>query len=209
MTISSQLIVRPLTAEDTAAYRDLRQKVLRLGDGKYFSDSYTREASLSDEEWRLWCTEKAHHCIFGTFDQNTLIGVMMVTQHGQPEDKQVEWEAIWLEPAYRGKGIASLAYRKVHEWSLQQGYSKVALYIRDDNQHSINIHEKMGARYVSTKRAETWADGSVADVHAFKLSLYENGLRHVAEQHAGLTGEVADRPTRSAGGRTQIPVAIS
>ena len=45
--------LRPLTAKDVEAYRALRQKVLAIGDGRYFSDSYTREAQLNDNPaWR-------------------------------------------------------------------------------------------------------------------------------------------------------------
>jgi RimJ/RimL family protein N-acetyltransferase len=164
--------IRPLTAADVAAYRALRQRVLDLGDGKYFSDSYTREATLDEPGWREWCTEKPDHCIMGTFDRDRLIGVMMITQHGEPAANTVEWEAIWLEPDYRGKKIASLAYREVWHWSTRHDYDTVALFIRADNQHSIDIHRALGAVYQYTKdKPEIWADGSIANVEVYQLRL--------------------------------------
>lgn len=163
--------IRPLTADDCGAYRCLRQRVLALGDGCYFSDSYTREAELTESQWRAWCTETPEHCIFGIFDKSRLIGVMMITQHGAPEDRIAEWEAIWLEPSYRKQGIAKLAYEQVQQWTLDQGYRYVVLYIRDGNLRSQEIHRKQGACYIYTRAAEVWADGSVGDTLAYFLDI--------------------------------------
>ena len=163
--------LRPLTAKDVEAYRALRQKVLAIGDGRYFSDSYTREAQLNERQWREWCTETPEHCIFGTFDKDRLIGVMMITQHGAIQDRTVEWEAIWLDPHYRKQGIAKRAYEQIQKWTIEQGYNRVALYIRADNLRSQQIHRNHGAQYLHIKRAEIWADGSVEDTLCFALDL--------------------------------------
>lgn len=166
------IVIRPLNANDAPAYRALRQRVLDLGDGRYFSDSYIRENQLQSEgAWRDWCTEKSDHCIFGTFCGGGLIGVMMITRYDGYGERTVEWEAIWLDPAYRRQGIARLAYAHIHQWPREHGYDRVVLFIRDGNLRSIDIHQKLGARYVSTKHNEIWADGSIADVHAFTLDL--------------------------------------
>ncbi len=50
--------IRLLTAADVQAYRAHRQRVLQLGDGRYFSDSYMREKQLTNDRlWRDWCSE--------------------------------------------------------------------------------------------------------------------------------------------------------
>lgn len=166
------IIIRPFNGNDAPAYRALRRRVLDLGDGRYFSDSYIRENQLQLERaWRDWCTEKADHCIFGTFLDGALIGIMMITRYDGYGERTVEWEAIWLDPAYRRQGLARLAYAHVHQWSRDHGYDRVALFIRADNLRSLNIHQKLGARYISTKHNEIWADGSIADVHAFIIDL--------------------------------------
>jgi L-amino acid N-acyltransferase YncA len=170
---SGETIVRPLTPDDSQAYRDLRQRILAIGDGRYFADSYMRENQLTSERaWRDWCTEKRDHCIFGTFLEGVLIGVMMITRHqnfnGCPT---VEWEATWLDPAYRSLGVAKAAYRHVQRWTVEQGYSYALAFIRADNIRSRDIRKRQGFRYITTKRNEIWADGSIADLHAFVLDL--------------------------------------
>jgi RimJ/RimL family protein N-acetyltransferase len=179
--------IRPLTTDDAAAYRALRKKILAIGDGRYFSDSYEREERLSESQWRDWCTETPEHCIFGVFHRHHLIGVMMVTRQGAAEDRTVEWEAIWLDPRYRRQGIARRAYEQVERWTLDHGYDRVALYIRADNQRSLDIHRRQGACYIYTKPGEMWADGSIGDTHAFVLDLqastperrYQKTLNHL------------------------------
>jgi RimJ/RimL family protein N-acetyltransferase len=165
------LTIRPLTASDVNAYRELRQKILVMGDGRYFSDSYKREAQLSESGWLEWCTETSEHCILGTFDSDRLIGTMMITQHGAIEERMVEWEAIWLDSSYRKQGIAKLGYEYMEQWTIDNGYERVALYIRIDNERSQDIHLRQGAQYMSTKPAEIWADRSVADAYAYRLKL--------------------------------------
>jgi len=166
------ILIRPLTAGDTEAYRALRQRVLQIGDGRYFGDSYMRENQLKTAHaWAEWCTEKLDHCIFGTFIGSTLIGVMMITHYHGFGDRTVEWEAIWLEPQYRRRGLARLAYDYLRRWTQGRGFNRVVLFIRADNVRSLHVHRKLGARYVITKRDEVWADGGIADVHTFLLDL--------------------------------------
>lgn len=121
---SSFVVIRPLTAADSPAYRDLRQKILNTKDALYFSNSYTREQQLTENQWLEWCTETPEHCILGTFANTELIGILMITRQGGSDSPIVEWEAAWLEPRYRGIGIGKLAYEKARQWSRDQGYAR-------------------------------------------------------------------------------------
>ena len=174
----STVHVRLLTANDCGVYRALRQRILHLGDGRYFSDSYVREKNLQTEHaWREWCTETPDHCIFGTFDGNELIGILMVTRYDGFGDRTVEWEAVWLDPHYRRLGIARRAYEKAQQWTQSQGYNRVVSFIRTNNLRMRHIREKQGARLVATKHDEVWADGSIGDVHTFLLDLRPTSLK--------------------------------
>ena len=169
---ASHLIIRPLNADDYLAYRNLRQKILAIGDGKYFSDSYEREKTfITDDQWRDWCTPNQQRCTIGTFNGDQLIGIMGILMYGWPAARTVEWEATWLEPEYRQFGIAKHAYEKVRQWTLDNGYEYAIVFIRADNARSRAIREKQGAIYMCTKYNETWADGSIADVHCFMIHL--------------------------------------
>lgn len=169
-----QISIRPLTGNDSDAYRALRQRILALGEGKYFSSSYTRENQFVTElQWRRWCTESREHCIIGTFLGEHLIGIMAISMYGQPKDQIAEWDSTWLDPKYRTLGIAKLAYDKVWKWTQDNGYTKAIVDIKAGNERSLHIRKQQGAVYSHTKHNEMWADGSVADTHYFALNLFQ------------------------------------
>jgi L-amino acid N-acyltransferase YncA len=170
--VTPRLEIRPLSGSDANAYRALRQRILDVGDGRFFSDSYEREKRLTtSEQWQDWCREKREHCIIGTFDAGALIGAMMITQQGGRDSPLVEWEATWLDPLYRKHRIGKAGYERVSQWSLDQGFTFAAVFIRADNQRSQDIRHDQGFAYAYTIPAETWADGSVADTKAFVMGL--------------------------------------
>jgi len=53
-----QVVFRPLTAADSDAYRRLRQRILDIGEGKYFNSSYDKERNFTTEDqWRERCAD--------------------------------------------------------------------------------------------------------------------------------------------------------
>jgi GNAT superfamily N-acetyltransferase len=166
--------IRTLKAADHEIYRALRNRIRKSPEGRFFSDSYEREDQLTESQWLEWCREKPEHCIFGTFIGNELIGIVMVTQYGPPEDRTAEWEATWLDPRYRGTGIISATYEKVRDWTEAQGYATVKVFIRDDpqNKHWRDVRKKQGFVQIGVKDNVQWADGSIASMHVFVLDLY-------------------------------------
>jgi RimJ/RimL family protein N-acetyltransferase len=185
--------IRLLTANDRQAYRALRQRILDRGDGRHFSDSYIREKNLkTDHAWREWCTETPDHCIFGTFDGDELIGILMVTRYDGFGDRTVEWEAVWLDPRYRQLGIARRAYEEAQRWTEAHGYNRVVSFIRADNLRMRHIREKQGARLIATKHDEVWADGSIADVHTFLRDLRpaKSDVKRLRKLHEALRADL-------------------
>ena len=188
---------------DTAAYRALRNKIRHSEGARNFADSYTREDALNESLWREWCAAKREHCVVGTFDKrnaNKLASIMMITAQGPADSLVAEWEATWVEPEYRGSGVARRAYDEVHRVSKELGYQHAVVFVRDDNLHSRTIREAQGFTYVGTKKNEHWADGSVADTNLYILDLYPNcpadenphqrAIRRLEETVASMKDEV-------------------
>lgn len=173
-----RVVIRPLTAADSEAYRRLRQHILDIGEGKYFSSSYTTEQQFtSEDQWRELCTETPVRCIIGIFVEGDLNGIMGILPHGDPGTLTAEWNATWIDPKCRRSGIARQAYEEVREWSHGHGYRYAIVDIRADNTRSREIREKQGAMYLCTQRDVTWADGSTADADFFMLNLSPEAQR--------------------------------
>jgi GNAT superfamily N-acetyltransferase len=169
--LAARLTTRPLTSADAPTYRALRRHVLAIGDGRFFADSYTREAALDKTQWREWCAEKQGHCIIGTFDRRALIGVVMITQYGPAADRTVEWEAAWLDPRYRRQGVTQRVYQQVEQWTKDHGYRFVRVFIRDDNTRWQDIRLRQGFACTHTTPDIRWADGTLAAAKAYARDL--------------------------------------
>jgi RimJ/RimL family protein N-acetyltransferase len=181
--MTTNLHIRILNAADVPTYRALRQRILNSPDARYFADSFTREAALTESQWLDWCSETPEHCIVGTFDAGELVGIIMVTRYGDPADSSVEWEASWLDPRYRSHGIAARAYQRVELWTLAQGYQRALVFIREDNLRWLAIREKHGFRHAGKLRNVQWADGTTADAYALELELHAHGRIEVPARH--------------------------
>jgi len=174
------LIIRPLIADDTSAYRALRHRILCSEEAAYFSDSFERERQLDDSQWREWCKEKLEHCILGAFDtEAALVGVMMIRRQGDGDSPIVVWEALWLDPQHRRGRLCKSIFGRAEQWTKEQGYSFAAAFIRETNirqtiNPTINICHKLGFVDAYTVQDDLWADGSVANVRALLRDLRPN-----------------------------------
>jgi GNAT superfamily N-acetyltransferase len=167
-----RIVIRPLTAADTAAYRRLRQYVLDIGEGGFFSTSYPAERQLTTEQqWSEWLTETPVRCIIGFFIDGDLIGHMGAVSYGDPRYLTAELLGSWIAPKYRRTGLAKLGREKVREWCRERGYKYTITDIRSDNHGRMETRRKEGAVYVYTRPKVRWADGSTADAHMIMESL--------------------------------------
>jgi GNAT superfamily N-acetyltransferase len=169
---ADRVVMRPLTGADSAAYRRLRQHVLDVGEGKFYSSSYTVEQQLTTEEqWREWCTESSVRCTLGFFLEGEMIGIMGIAAYGDPRDRIAELSTSWLYPKYRRSGLARQGRERVREWCREHGYGYMVIDIRTDNTRMQETRQKEGAVYLYTRRNVTWADGSTADANYFMEDL--------------------------------------
>ena len=163
-----RVVLRPLTAADSAAYRRLRQHVLDIGEGRFYSSSYTMEQQLTTEEqWREWLTEKPTRCTIGSFIEGDLIGIIGMAAYGDPGNLIAEFSVSWIPPKYRKSGLARRGRDKAREWCREHGYKYAVLDIRADNSRMQETRKKEAAVYRYTKRNVTWADGSTGDANFF------------------------------------------
>jgi RimJ/RimL family protein N-acetyltransferase len=166
----NQVVFRPLIAGDSEAYRRLRQRVLDLGEGRFFNTSYTKDRqTTTEEQWRERCAQTELRCTLGVFVEGELVGIMGILPYGDPANRTAELESTWIDPKYRRSGVARQAYAEVRQWCLEHGYRYAILEIRADNTRSREIREKQGAVYLFTRRNVAWADGSTADTVFYLL----------------------------------------
>lgn len=171
--VAAEVVTRALQSDDSEAYFALRQRIIDLNEHRNFADSYERELQLkTPEERRAWCEETREHCIIGSFVNGELVGAMMITMQWPQLPQVCEWEATWVDPRYRGTGVAKASYEEVWNWTMAQGYKYAAVFIRDDNGRSRHIRQEQGFMRLATIHGERWADGSVANSELFIRDLH-------------------------------------
>jgi GNAT superfamily N-acetyltransferase len=163
-------MIRPLTADDRAAYFGLRDRIFRSPDAQFYSDSFEREHALDEEGRREWCTESRAHCILGMFFDDNLVGVAMITRQGEPRSPLVELEACWIDPRFRG-GAGRELYESAIEWAKVQGYDYMIGFIRTTFTPAKHLCEHLGFAYSYTIENELWADKTTDDTDAFLMAL--------------------------------------
>jgi RimJ/RimL family protein N-acetyltransferase len=208
--ILQRVEIRPLVGDEASIYFPLRDGILKSGDGHFFSDSYTRERKLlTPEQQRDWCTESREHCIMGAFANGALVGIVMITQYGAPENSTVEWEAAWVDLRYRGSGLTKALYERVEQWTVDQGYNFVEVHIRSDNKRWLGVRQKLGFDQVGIRRVEEWADGTPGDSLIFRLDLHaptlEHTVRHLGEAIVSFNQGALVPPTGIREGGTATP----
>ena len=58
---------------------------------------------------------------------------------------------MYVEPAYRGKGVNKLIIEKLVEWSHKKGLKEIRLQVYSDNLPAIKAYEKVGFRKILTE----------------------------------------------------------
>ncbi|MCL5996206.1 MAG: GNAT family N-acetyltransferase [Chloroflexi bacterium] len=63
---------------------------------------------------------------------------------------------LWVDPAYRRRGLASALKRQVEDESRQRGIGMIYTHTRERNAHVVELNRKLG--YVEVRRGPMWDD---------------------------------------------------
>ena len=96
--------------------------------------------------------------------------VLLVYRNGTPvgcaglkrySDADAEVKRLWVEPAFRGKGIATMLMDRVEERAKAQGYRRVILQTRPIMPDAVALYEKRGYRLIPNYPPYDRLDGAV------------------------------------------------
>jgi phosphinothricin acetyltransferase len=83
--------------------------------------------------------------------------------------------AIYIDPAFHGRGIGRALYETLFELLTEQGYRTAVAGIALPNPASIAIHEKLGFEPVGVYRSIGWKLGAWHDVAWYQRPLADGG----------------------------------
>ncbi|GGK79022.1 N-acetyltransferase [Sphaerisporangium melleum] len=133
------VVLRRLAGADWRIWRDVRLAALADAPGIFHGD-LEEERALGDQEWLRW----------------TLDGVKSVALCGQeragvaagrlrPERPgTVELYGMWVEPQFRGAGVAAMLAEDVLAWAREQGSGAVELWVIAGNGPAERLYRRLG-----------------------------------------------------------------
>lgn len=126
-------------ADDRADARDVRLRALADAPGA-FASTLEREQGFDDAEWHRRVTTNAW---FLARADGATVGLAC----GIPEpddDTGRHLVGMWVEPAFRGRGLSDLLVAAVMAWARREGAEFLALWVVDGNDRALGFYERLG-----------------------------------------------------------------
>jgi RimJ/RimL family protein N-acetyltransferase len=177
---AAEITVRILTADDGAAFRNVRLEALKR-EGELFGPTFDNESKKTPQQWSDEAAATPDKAIFGLFHGQQLIGITRAKRDDDdPTGATTLWGATYLKPAYRGQGIAAGLYRARMEWTQQHPrYTTARCFILPDNLRSIHNIEQQGAVLTASKPID-WPDRPARDWNWYEIPIVKEARRAVA-----------------------------
>ena len=149
-----------IQASEWRALRTLRLEALQDSPRSYGS-TYAREVTRTDAEWQ----ERASAGAAG-LDEVAVVAVVdgawVGMARGYLELPVAHLIAVYVKPAWRGRGVGQRVSEVVVEWARERGASTILLSVSDWNEGARRVYERLGFAATGVTESLPW-DASVTE----------------------------------------------
>lgn len=141
------MVQRVLTRQ-AKQLRELRLRALRE-DPDAFGSRLAREMSLRDEHWQQWAadSETGEHRVVYVAALPEWAGIAGgFLDGGRPGIATLG--AMWVDPAYRRRGLGTQLLDAVLDWAMSRGVAVVELSVTDENTAAEHLYLHAGFAHV-------------------------------------------------------------
>jgi ribosomal protein S18 acetylase RimI-like enzyme len=121
--------VRPVREEEWAAFREIRLASLKTDPGA-FGSTYEDEADRSEAEWRERTADREGRLTFVAEVGERWVGTATAAPWDGLEDV-LGLFGMWVEPAWRRRGVGQLLVRSVLSFARERGVPTVQLLVAE------------------------------------------------------------------------------
>jgi RimJ/RimL family protein N-acetyltransferase len=138
--------IRPATPDDWPALREIRLTALRSAPDAY-SSTFARESAFDESVWRERASARRGRQTFLAVAENGQL-VATATGLGDPEEPPDVrlLVGMWIDPAYRGRGLVDRLISEVVEWARRDGGHTLRLDVSVVNQVARAAYLRNGFR---------------------------------------------------------------
>ncbi|AOJ29713.1 MULTISPECIES: GNAT family N-acetyltransferase [Burkholderia] len=162
MTITTRL----LDAADAARFQTVRLRAVDTAPTS-FLPTLDEESQVPVDEFATRLTPNHERAVFGAFDGETLVGITGVRRDARAKiaHKATIW-GVFVEPAYRGRGIAQALLESATEHAAQAWQCKqLMLCVNEVNGNAERLYASQGFVRFGTEPRSMFVDGRFYDEH--------------------------------------------
>jgi GNAT superfamily N-acetyltransferase len=132
--------------DDWRLWREVRLAALADAPDS-FADTAGAAEALTERDWRAMTREAA---IFIATAGREAVGVAAGLPRESPAERGLG--AMWVAPAWRGRGVAPMLAAEVIGWARSQGCTRLSLWVPSDNARARAFYERQGFRTTGRAR---------------------------------------------------------
>lgn len=155
-----QMTIRRIRVTDRAALKSIRLKALQDAP-EAFAQQYAEVKDKPGEYWDKWAEKGAvgnEACLYLAFNGTAVVG--MAGAHLEPVNpKLAHLIAVWLEPEYRGTGLAERLIRSVIAWAREAGAERITAWVTEINQRARRFYRRLG--FIEQPERQTLPSGQL------------------------------------------------
>jgi len=135
--------VREFGPDDWKLFRDIRLRA--LADAPYaFGSTFDEERAQPELWWRERLARGPDVAGFSALETERWIGIARVFVGREEEPSVANLVSMWVDPAFRGRGVGRALVERVFEWAREHGATRVDLWVTETNEPAIRLYESCG-----------------------------------------------------------------
>jgi GNAT superfamily N-acetyltransferase len=162
---SAVLTVTRVGEEGWRAWREIRLAALADAPDA-FADTLAGAAALPERDWRAMTRTGA---IFIARAGPSPVGAAAGVPRESPAERGLG--AMWVAPAWRGRGAASMLAAAVIAWARSEGAARLGLWVPADNPRARTFYERQG--FLATGRSRGFPGSADRLISEMSLDLSE------------------------------------
>jgi ribosomal protein S18 acetylase RimI-like enzyme len=139
--------IRRVKPEEWGELRRIRIRALEESPDS-FGSTATEAHRQADADWRAWAragSSSSDTAVFVAVEQDRLVGLCgSFLREREPTTAQIV--AMWVEPDYRGNGLAEQLLDAASAWSTESGARELVLDVTETNQSARKLYRRAGFR---------------------------------------------------------------
>lgn len=162
-------IIRPIKANEWAAYRALRLRALQDSPNA-FGSTYEAESTERDQKWaeRLECLDTSERDRALIAEGTDGFCGLAWCKISADEPSQANLYQMWVAPEVRGRGIGRALLAEALNWAVRAGVQRVVLGVTVSNSPAWKLYESTGFHPVG--QPQPLREGSIVEAQPMEWS---------------------------------------